>query len=351
MTKNNSIAVLANLADEKTASSYGGWYAIYIKMLTIKNYIKKMRVFGPVPSRRLGKSIGINNIPPKICSYSCVYCQLGVSLKMTADRQDYYDPKDLFIEVKKKIMNAEMNNENIDYLTVVPDGEPTLDKNLGKLIDLIKPLGIRVAVITNSTLLTEADVRREIGKADWVSVKIDTLDEKIWKKIDRPHKKIIFASMLDGIRTFSREYDGILVTETMLINELNNDIKKVADFIKSINPSTAYLSIPTRPPAIKWVQAPEEQKINKAYQIFTESSLKTEYLIGYEGNEFAYTGNVKEDILSITSVHPMRKDAVEEYLKKANSDFSIIEELLTENKLIVSEYNNDRFYLRKFNSN
>ena len=312
--------------------------------------MSKIRVFGPVPSRRLGKSIGINNIPPKICSYSCVYCQLGTSLKMATDRQSYYDPNDLLVEVKEKIRNAEINDESIDYLTIVPDGEPTLDKNLGKLIDLIKPLGFKIAVITNSTLLKEPDVRHEIGKADWISVKVDALDVKIWKKIDRPHKNIAFDSMLNGIRTFSQEYDGTLVTETMLVRDLNDDVKKIAEFIKDINPSTAYLSIPTRPPALKWVKAPEEQKINKAYQIFKDFSLNTEYLIGYEGNEFAYTGNVKEDLLSITSVHPMREDAVEEYLKKANSDFSVIEEMIKENKIIVSEYNNARFYLRKLNT-
>jgi len=197
--------------------------------------MRKIRIFGPVPSRRLGKSIGINNIPPKICSYSCVYCQLGISFNMVADRQEFYDPNDLLKEIKEKIANAKINNEAVDYLTIVPDGEPTLDKNLGKLIDLIKPLGFKIAVITNSTLLNEPEVRQEICKADWVSVKVDTLDEKIWKKIDRPHKKIAFNSMLNGIKAFSKEYGGILVTETMLVKDLNNDIKKVAEFIKSIN--------------------------------------------------------------------------------------------------------------------
>jgi len=314
----------------------------------------KIRVFGPVPSRRLKKSVGINNIPPKICTYSCVYCQLGKSLKMVADRQEYYDPNDLLIEVKEKITNARINNEPIDYLTIVPDGEPTLDKNLGELIGLLKPLGFKVAVITNSTLIEKPDVRKDLSKADWVSVKIDTLNEKIWRKIDRPHRKIAFDSMLNGIRSFSREYNGQFVTETMLVKGLNDDaenIRKVAEFIRELNPSVAYLSIPIRPPAEKWVEAPEEQKINRAYQIFKSQSLTTEYLIGYEGNEFAYTGNIEEDILSITSVHPMREDAVKEYLKKAGGNFSIIDEMLRENKIIVSEFNDERFYLRRLTVN
>jgi len=308
-----------------------------------------IRIFGPVPSRRLGRSVGINNIPPKICTYSCVYCQLGRSLKMVADRHAYYDPDDLLIEVKEKIRNTELNNEPIDFLTIVSDGEPTLDANLGDLIDLLKPLAIKVAVITNSTLLDKPDVRRDLCKADWVSVKIDTLDEKIWRKIDRPHKKIIFSSMLNGIRTFSKEYSGDLATETMLIRGLNDDIeslRKVAGFISEINCSLSYLSIPIRPPAEKWVTSPDEQTINRAYQTFNEHALNTEYLIGYEGNEFAYTGDIEADILSITSVHPMREDAVKEYLKKADGDFSIIEKMVDESKIIVSGYNNNRFYLR-----
>ena len=320
------------------------------KHLQKEHSMQRTRVFGPVPSRRLGKSIGINNIPPKICSYSCVYCQLGISLKMSADRQPYYDPKELFEEVKIKLNNAERNKEPIDYLTIVPDGEPTLDKNLGKLIGLIKHFGYKIAVITNSTLLSDPDVREEMGKADWVSVKVDTVDEKKWKKINIPHKDIEFESMLNGISAFCHGYGGTLVTETMLINNLNSDVTSVAAFIKNLRPSTAYLSVPTRPPAKKWVEAPKEPEINKAYQIFQGFSINSEYLIGYEGNAFAYTGNVKEDILSITSVHPMREDAVKEYLKKANSNFSVIEEMVSDNQLFVSQYRHERFYLRRLSN-
>lgn len=308
------------------------------------------RIFGPVPSRRLGKSIGINHIPPKICTYSCVYCQLGNALRAASDRHTYYDPNDLLTEAKEKIKHAELNHEPIDYLTLVPDGEPTLDKNLGTLMDLLKPLGFKTAVITNSSLLNLPEVREDLSKADWVSVKIDTADEKIWRKINRPHQTIALDSILSGITEFSKQYKGRLVTETMLVKDLNDGMETVfrlAEFIQTIQPDTAYLSIPTRPPAQKWAKPPKEPEINRAYQIFRDQSLTAEYLIGYEGNEFAYTGNIEEDILSITSVHPMREEAVRQYLKKANSDFSIIENMLRENKIVVSEYNNTRFYLRK----
>ncbi len=311
--------------------------------------MNQTRVFGPVPSRRLGKSVGINNIPPKICTYSCVYCQLGKSLKMLTDRSAYYNPEILLAETKEKIKNAHSNSEPIDYLTIVSDGEPTLDVNLGQLIEKLSLLGIKIAVITNSTLLNRPDVRQELCKADWVSVKIDTLDEKIWRKIDRPHKRIKFDAVLEGICSFSKEFKGQLVTETMLVKEVNDDkqsLGKTAQFISGLNCSQAYLSIPTRPPALKWVRPPEEQKISRAYHLFDAHALNTEYLIGYEGNQFAYTGNIEADILSITSVHPMREDAVYAYLKKAKGHFSTIEKLLAENKILVSTYNNERFYIR-----
>ena len=166
----------------------------------------------------------------------------------------------MFEEVKDKILHARTNNERIDYLTIVPDGEPTLDKHLGTLIGLLKTLGFKVAVITNATLLKERAVREELGKADWVSVKVDTVDEKIWRKIDRPHKKMELQPLLEGIRVFSQEYGGVLVTETMLVDGYNCDVRDVAAFIGEIRPAKAYLSIPTRPPAMKGVKAPGEER-------------------------------------------------------------------------------------------
>lgn len=308
------------------------------------------RVFGPVPSRRLGKSIGINNIPPKICSYSCSYCQIGFSQKMEIEPQQYLNPSEIAAEAAVKIKAAEAAGEAIDYLTIVPDGEPTLDANLGELIERLKPFGIKIAVITNSTLLHLPDVRSALSGADWVSVKLDAGSEALWRKVDKPHRGLKYDTLLEGIRTFAGEYSGQLVTETMLVRDFNDgpeNIETVASFLSSINPSKSYLSVPTRPPADKKVKMPEEETINRCYQIFCSHGLPAEYLIGYEGNEFAFTGNIEDDILSITSVHPMREDAVRAYLQKAGGSFTEIEQLVTAEKLVVSEYNSDRFYLRK----
>ena len=124
-------------------------------------------VFGPVPSRRLGRSIGINNIPPKTCSYACVYCQLGKTSRMMAGREFFYDPEKIINAVKLKIKHAREKDESVDYLTFVSDGEPTLDCNLGKEIELLKSFGIKIAVITNASLIWREDVRQDLQKADW----------------------------------------------------------------------------------------------------------------------------------------------------------------------------------------
>jgi wyosine [tRNA(Phe)-imidazoG37] synthetase (radical SAM superfamily) len=136
----------------------------------------------------------------------------------------------------------------------------------------------------------------------------------------------------------------------MLVAGLNDTdplLSGTADFLARLQPAVAYLSIPTRPPAEAWVHAPAENVINRAYQIFSERLNHVEYLIGYEGNAFAFTGNVEEDLLSITSVHPMRENAVDEFLARAGTDRSVVHRLIGQDQLIETEYGGHKFYLRK----
>jgi len=269
---------------------------------------------------------------------------------MQAKRRVFYKPDELLQAVEKKVKDAKDKGENIDYLSFVPDGEPTLDINLGKEIELLKPLGIKIAVISNASLIWQKDVQDDLCKADWVSLKIDAVSEDVWRKINRPHKPSQLDKIFQSMIEFSHMFKGKLATETMLIQDVNDNAKeleKIGSFISGLKNVKSYLSIPTRPPAEKWVKSADEHTVNRAYQEFREKSIDTEYLIGYEGNAFAFTGNVEEDLLSITSVHPMRKEAVDEFLKKANGNWTIIDKLITENKLIKIEYKDNRFYMRK----
>jgi len=311
--------------------------------------------FGPVPSRRLGKSLGINNIPAKTCSYSCVYCQLGRTINMATERQAFYKPEDIFREVKRKVDEASSRNERVDYLTFVPDGEPTLDINLGKEISILKQIEIPIAVITNASLIWRNDAKEDLLKANLTSLKVDAVSEDLWRRINRPHKNLKLNGILEGITEFANEFKGTIISETMLIDGINyeDEFEKIADFLKHLKRlDKAYIAIPTRPPAEKWIKPAKEETVNAAFQVFSErlGLDRVEYLIGYEGNAFAFTGNVEEYLLSITAVHPMRKDAVKEFLMKANADWRLIEELLREGKLVELAYEGNRYYMRKLPS-
>jgi len=311
--------------------------------------------FGPVPSRRLGRSLGINNIPPKFCSYSCVYCQVGKTRDLTIARRSFYKPEDIFEQVKSKVNETIQRNEPIDYLTFVADGEPTLDINLGNEISLLKQLGIPIAVITNSSLLWKNDTQQDLLEADFVSLKVDSVNEKLWKIINRPHKDLKLNTILGGISDFANEFRGTIVSETMLIDGIDygDEFEKIAEFLKHLKRlDKAFLAIPTRPPTERWVTPAREETVNAAFQVFAEKlgANKLEYLIGYEGNAFSFTGRVEEDLLSITSVHPMRKEAVKEFLKKTDTGWAIIEKLLLEDKLVELDYAGKLYYMRRLPS-
>jgi wyosine [tRNA(Phe)-imidazoG37] synthetase (radical SAM superfamily) len=298
----------------------------------------------------LGRSLGVNNIPPKVCTYACAYCQLGRTIKMQAERSAFYRPDQVLQAVQNKVQRAREAGEPIDYLTFVPDGEPTLDINLGREIELLRSLGRRIAVITNSSLIWREDVRADLMSADWVSLKMDSVCEAPWRSINRPHGHLQLTSILDGALQFAETFGGELATETMLARGVNDGVDHIREFgnyLACLEPGTAYLAIPTRPPAENWIHAPSEEVLNRAYQILSGSVDRVEYLIGYEGNAFAFTGNVQEDLLSIAAVHPMREDAVGQMLARASADWSIVHGLVAQGQLVKAEYGGKQFYMRR----
>ena len=307
-------------------------------------------IFGPVPSRRLGRSIGINNIPHKHCSYSCAYCQIGKAVTMQDERRNFYSPNILVEQVEKRLKTIR-NQDFPDYLTIVPDGEPTLDIHLGKLIVNLKKLGFPVAVITNSSLIHRADVQSELMHADYISFKVDTVDRQTWRKVNKPHKGLNLESFLTSLSNFSKKFEGKLVTETMLIKGLNDtdeELNQLGRFLQSVKPHIAFLAIPTRPPAYKNVFPADELTMAKAYETFSWFCLTPEFLTGYEGNAFASSGNFKNDLLSITAVHPMRSDGVLELMAKSNSSITELNQLIDSKSIKRVDYNYKTYYMRNF---
>ncbi len=304
-------------------------------------------LFGPIPSRRLGRSLGINNIPPKVCSYSCVYCQVGLTTEISVEPHEFYSPMIIYTEVRDRLKDLKFNKERIDYLSFVPDGEPTLDVNLYETIQLLQDFGIKIAVFTNSSLIWKKEVQEALNLADYVSVKIDAINESTWKHINHPALSLNLNKILDGILQFKEIYKGTLVTETMLIDGMNDnedELIKVAHFIVKADPEIAYLTIPTRPTPLANIHSPERTKTKNAYRIVKSIFNRTELLDEYEGNEFSISSETEESLISIMAVHPMRKDAVEKYLKKSNSNWNTVTKLIEEKKIKKLIYDGNTFY-------
>ena len=306
-----------------------------------------MLVFGPVPSRRLGQSLGINNIPPKACSYSCVYCQIGRTNHMRVERCEFYKPEEIYAQTKQKL--SDLGGERVDYLSFVPDGEPTLDIHLGRHIELLRPLGIKIAVITNASLIWMDEVKEDLLKADWVSVKIDAANHDIWKKADRPHGSLELNMVLQGAADFAKMFEGKLVTETMLVRGINDDVehlKEIAARVKCMTPDKAYLLVPTRPPAETGVARPSAEALRSAYDIFHQNGLQTECITDDEEDSFYFSDNFVNDLLSILAVHPVREGVILNLLKKRDLDGSVIDHLVSKQMISWYEYEGKRFYKR-----
>jgi len=305
---------------------------------------------GPVPSRRLGRSLGINNIPPKHCSYACRYCQVGATLERTITLRSFYTVAAIVEAVEKRVAQCREKDEAIDYLTFVPDGEPTLDIHLGESIAALRPLGIPIAVISNASLLWREEVRPNLMHADWVSLKVDSVDEPTWRRINRPYHELTLVQVLSGIERFAEEYRGTLVSETMLLAGINDDeagVEKVANFLAMLPLACSYLAVPTRPTEDKAVHGPDEAVLTRAYQQFTNKLEQVEMLIGYEGDAFAASGDIAADILSISAVHPLRHSALTELLQRNGTDWAAVQQLLDSGELHEVTYGGETFYARR----
>ncbi len=308
-----------------------------------------MIAYGPVPSRRLGRSLGINNIPPKSCTYRCAYCQVGRTQDMKLERREFYNPEDVLRDVGNRLAAVNRAGEQVDYLSFVPDGEPTLDVNLGREIELLRTFSLPIAAITNASLLALPDVRRELATADWVSVKVDTVDTQTWRTLNRPHKKLELPDILAGIVAFRERFTGTFVTETMLVagvNDTSIQAKATALFLARIAPDKAYISVPTRPPAEPWVRQPSNDAIVAYHEVLSDQVGNVECLLGYEGSDFSAAGDPRESLLSITAVHPMRTEAVEQLLATSGADWTVVKNLLNDGSLCEAVYNGHKYYLR-----
>ncbi len=306
-------------------------------------------VFGPVPSRRLGLSLGISSLPHKTCSYACVYCQAGRTTRLSVRREPFVPPGHIAQAVDQRLRMASRKATRVDVLTFVPQGEATLDCNLEATILGLRTSGCPIAVITNTSMICDTEVRRALALAEVVSLKVDAVDEAIWHTVNRPHRSLSLPRILQDALAFARSFSGRLLTETMLVSGLNDGedhLQALAKYLMLLNPEVAYLSAPIRPPAEPWVRPPTDHRLLRAHQILAAQVSRVEYLLGDEGTDFFAGDDPVQSLLAVTGVHPMRRAAALQMLHSAGSPGAVLDRLVADGHLTETQHQGQTFYLR-----
>lgn len=301
-----------------------------------------IHVYGPVPSRRLGRSLGVDLIPPKTCNYSCIYCQLGRTLQFSNRRQSFYPKEAILLEIQKKL--DQIGQEGINFITFVGQGEPTLSADLGWLIHEVKQrFPIKVAVITNGALLYDRSVQSDLLEVDVILPSLDAGTEEVFRRINRPHPSLQFDKVLEGMIAFRKRYEGEFWLEIMVVPGVNDGSEEIEAFkslLNQIHPDRIYLNAAIRPPAESWVNIPSKQEIN----LFADQLGPTYDIVCHEEGQFVIgsrdTEGLLHELTEIIKRHPMREVQVLETLLHANVNnaMKIIEKLIASEEIIKIEY-------------
>jgi wyosine [tRNA(Phe)-imidazoG37] synthetase (radical SAM superfamily) len=316
-------------------------------------------VFGPVPSRRLGRSLGIDPTPSasvdcgnvvgpnekpclrKACNWNCVYCQLGRTKPFTRTRASFFPPAEMLTELRGRLEAP--SPVGVDWITFVGSGEPTLNSDLGVLLRGVKSISeLPVAVITNGSLLSLPGMRKELEVADAVMPTLDAGSAPLFKRINRPPAELSFSHHLEGLISFRKAYSGKLWLEVMLIAGLNDDEESLRDLaaaIARISPDEVHLLLPTRPPAEDWVRPADEEGLRRASSILGEVALVLQPNKGR-----GIFGNAKESdpfaaAAAILARHPMSLDELSAALSRwgVADPGAIIRSLVASDKAIEIE--------------
>jgi wyosine [tRNA(Phe)-imidazoG37] synthetase (radical SAM superfamily) len=305
-----------------------------------KQLEKKEHIFGPVPSRRLGRSLGIDLVPSKTCTYDCLYCQVGRTTQKTIERKNWVPVDEIIAELKNKLSSKP------DFITLSGSGEPTLNSGCGLLIEKIKQItDIPVAVITNGSLLFMPDVRNDIKRADVVMPTLVAGDEETFKKINRPTPEITFDKMLGGLIDFRKEYTGKYWLEVFIIAGLNDSdqqIDKIAKCIEKIRPDKVQINTVTRPPAEN-VNAINRQRLEQiAKRIYKNAEVIADFKSDDKGGDFNIKSN---DIIEMLKRRPCSADDIAAGLKISILEIlKHIEALIKSGKIKAVKQNGKIYY-------
>ncbi len=305
-------------------------------------------VYGPVRSRRLGLVLGVNNVKQGVCSYNCIYCQSGKTSCCSVCTNNCLSPYELFVSVKNKIEEIKKMGKKIDYILFAGSGDPAIDSNLSKEIQLLREFDYKIAVFTNSALLWNENIQENLLYADYVSLKIDTVNEGTWLKINRPHERLKYDLILDGIKQFSKKFRGTLTTETMLIKNINDnedELKQLGNFLNTIKRNASYFMTPIYPPAENYAVSPDEATLKSLSEIIKANVPKSMMLCCTDKEEFFTTDDFESELLGLLDLHPVNEEAVTTFAN-ANNKIEKLNNLLENNIIKHKDYNGKKYFTK-----
>ena len=302
-------------------------------------------VFGPVPSRRFGRSLGVNPLPRKTCNYSCVYCQLGRTPRLQTERKVFFQTESVVEDVRKAVERAD---EEIDYITFMGDGEPTLAANLGDMAEGVRAFWDgKMALISNGSLFHEEEVRRDAEPFDVISPTVSAGDERTFRQLHRPPRSLSMEKVMEGLRLLKKEHPGEMWAEMMLVGGVNDSLTSLLSIrkvLREIGPDRLYVAVPTRPPAEIWALPPSKGSLRQVFDVFPEAMDMT------EPEEGPFLRNEEEreaELIEIAKNHPLREDQAFELLSMSlgleGARDSILR-MVQEGRLVAVNYEGTTFY-------
>jgi len=294
----------------------------------------KKTIYGPVPSRRLGISLGVDIVPYKTCSYDCIYCQLGKTTDRTLERKSYVKTSSLLDELKETI-NL---NSDLDYITFSGSGEQTLNKDIGQMIEKVKKFtSIRVAVLTNGSLLWNDKVRENLSLADLVVPSLDAISEETFQRVNRPMKGLGIEKVLDGINIFCEQFKGKIYLEIMLVKNINDseeEIRRINQYVKNLRIDKIQLNTVIRPPSDSDAKPLNKDELIKAKALF-DPALKVELIADFKRETSrAYQKDLEEGIIELLKRRPTRGEEMAVSLGVHPNEIVKYLEILEEKKII-----------------
>jgi wyosine [tRNA(Phe)-imidazoG37] synthetase (radical SAM superfamily) len=302
-----------------------------------KNYI-----FGPVRSRRLGFSLGVDVIPYKTCSLDCPYCQLGKTTVKTIERSPYGDADAIIAELRQALQTK----QKIDYITLSGSGEPTLSSHLGAIIRRVKEItAIPVAVLTNGTMLHREEVRKELAAADLVVPSLDAVSEDIFRRVNRPHPLVTVQHMLAGLEQFRTMFDGQLWLEIMLLKGINDhaeEMEKIKKVIAAIAVDRVQLNTPVRP---AWDSSIVPLSAHELDRIRNQMGAKCEVIAGTEIKQRGMESDIDERIVSVIRRRPLNLPEIADSLGMPPAMVSKhLANLEEQGRITARHYGSELFY-------